>query len=337
MSQLPTLIFSYRVEDILDEVTKRTSYIGKMRSTDQEPYVVDRLSLTKGEGFMFSEFLEDAVSQTYDWLRAFGRKIPMYDKIVLKYNDRKEVKNFGYEVLVGGKEIELGKPVHLNVRSFNVLSGVPKEIYITFEEISAINRVEGLSSGISGEISYKLYFDDNGNINEVAGHKSIESFDGLDDMSLVVPLAIASGNLVDVKLELTVNVSPLQEEQIDKDTYVEYYYDFGNPNVFDVYQVNVGCTNTNWKEHACKLAVDPRGCVIFILERSCNMDMNMISSIDRNIKEAIVDFIIYKWFEYTNVSESESFYDKFEFYAREAKKGMDSEKNIMQRKYNINH
>ena len=229
MSQLPTLIFSYRVEDILDEVTKRTSYLGKMRSTDQEPYVIDRLSLTKGEGFMFSEFLEDAVTQTYDWLRAFGRSIPMYDKIVLKYEDIKITKD-----------------------------------------------------------------------------------DNPDGTSSASPTEIKIG------------------------TYVEYHNNPSNIDDYEVYQVNATCTTDDWMDYACKLAVDPRGCIVFILERSCNMDMNLISSIDRNIKEAIVDYIIYKWFEYTNVSEAESFYDKFEKHAREAKKGMDSEKNIMQRKYNIN-
>ena len=61
-----------------------------------------------------------------------------------------------------------------------------------------------------------------------------------------------------------------------------------------------------------------------------------MSSIDRNIKEALVNYIIWRWFEYTNPQEADRFYVKFEAYASEAKNGMDSEREIMQRTYNIN-
>jgi hypothetical protein len=67
------------------------------------------------------------------------------------------------------------------------------------------------------------------------------------------------------------------------------------------------------------------------------MDMNLMSSIDRNIKEALVNYIIWRWFEYTNTGEADRFYLKFESYASEAKNGMDSERRIMKRTYNINH
>lgn len=342
MSQLPTLIFSYRVEDILDEVTKRTSYIGKMRSTDQEPYVVDRLSLTKGEGFMFSEFLEDAVSQTYDWLKAFGRKIPMYDKIVLKYEDMKMIKDYGAQMKIGGNDANLNEKIKINIE------GLVKEDDSTLTVgHSPIVLTNDSGESINASVEHTLVL--HTTLNDKPVTKTIEyvKSNSVDAGSSwlfeaeEIPFEFTEDGYehkIDyAELDVFVTVSPVEVKPIKKDTYVEYHTDFSDDSVFDVYQVNASCTNADWLDYACKLAVDPRGCVIFILERSCNMDMNMISSIDRNIKEAIVDFIIYKWFEYTNVSESEAFYNKFEFYAREAKNGMDSEKNIMQRKYNINH
>jgi hypothetical protein len=335
MSKIPTVIFNYRVEDILDEVTKRTSYTGKMRRSEQEPYLVDRLSLTRGEDFMFSEFLEEAVSETYDWVRAFGRGIPMYDKIVLDYTDVKQYKNHGYKITVGGEEIEAGKAVPLKVISFETQVGLKAEAYITFHDIIAEKKVD-IPSDISGTILYRLRFDDNGTITEREGTTKLDSFEGVNDISIRI-LALDKGELVDVELELLVTVNPQEVTPIKSKAYVEYYDNLDNLGVFDVYQVTVECTNANWKDYACKQAVDPRGCVIFILERTDHMDLNLISSIDRNIKEALINYIIYKWFEYTNVEEADKFYLKFDYHGQKAQIDMNSETKIVQRTYNINH
>lgn len=335
MSKIPTVIFNYRVEDILDEVTKRTSYTGKMRRSEQEPYLVDRLSLTRGEDFMFSEFLEEAVSETYDWVRAFGRCIPMYDKIVLNYTDVKQYKNHGYKITVGGEEIEAGKAVPLKVISFETLVGLKAEAYITFPDIIAEKKLD-IPSYISGTILYRLRFDDNGTITEREGTTKLDSFEGVNDISIRI-LALDKGELVDVELELLVTVNPQEVTPIKSKAYVEYYDNLDNLGVFDVYQVTVECTNANWKDYACKQAVDPRGCVIFILERTDHMDLNLISSIDRNIKEALINYIIYKWFEYTNTEEADKFYLKYDYHGQKAQIGMNSETKIVQRTYNINH
>lgn len=335
MSEIPTVIFNYRVEDILDEVTKRTSYTGKMRRSEQEPYLVDRLSLTRGEDFMFSEFLEEAVSETYDWVRAFGRGIPMYDKIVLDYTDVKQYKNHGYKITVGGEEIEAGKAVPLKVISFETQVGLKTEAYITFHDIVAEKKVD-IPSDISGTILYRLLFDDNGTLTEREGTTKLDSFEGVNDISIRI-LALDKGELVDVELELLVKVNPQEVTPIKSKAYVEYYDNLDNLDIYDVYQVTVECTNANWKDYACKQAVDPRGCVIFILERTDHMDLNLISSIDRNIKEALINYIIYKWFEYTNTEEADKFYLKYDYHGQKAQIGMNSETKIVQRTYNINH
>ena len=69
------ITFSFAPGDLLKEAEKRTSYMGKMRDTDKEPDLIDRMSLTEGEGFLSEEFLADAMEQVYDWVRAFGRTI----------------------------------------------------------------------------------------------------------------------------------------------------------------------------------------------------------------------------------------------------------------------
>ena len=338
MANIPTVIFSYRVDDILEEITKRTSKLGQMR-TAEGPSLVDRLSLTRGEDFMFSEFLEDAVSQTYDWLKAFGRKIPMYEKIVLKYEDIKLYKNNGYKLTVGGQEIEAGVSIPVNVSSYDVLtSGIQQELYITFPNIAAEKKGGDSDAAVIGELSYTLHFDEIGlgenNVFQESGKVILETLEGVDDVTIKTN-AFLRGTLTKIELELLITITE-SVKPIAHNTYVEYHTDFDNDSVFDVYQTNVNCTTANWKDYSCKLAIDPRDKIVFILENSCNMDMNLMSSIDRNIKEALVNYIIWRWFEYTNPQEADRFYVKFEAYASEAKNGMDSEREIMQRTYNIN-
>lgn len=341
MSKIPTVIFNYRVEDILDEVTKRTSYTGKMRRSEQEPYLVDRLSLTRGEDFMFSEFLEEAVSETYDWVRAFGRGIPMYDKIVLDYTDVKQYKNHGYKITVGGEEIELGKSLPLDVLSYNVVQDTVKLVQVNFNDVVAEKKASDVDSILSAYITCTLFIKNDmvivggSEVEEIKTELILDAFDTINNVH--VPLLSKKGEVVDAKIEITVNVEQKDVKPIGAKTYVEYHYNLDNLDMFDVYQVTVECTTDNWMDYACKQAVDPRGCVIFILERTDHMDLNLISSIDRNIKEALINYIIYKWFEYTNVEEADKFYLKFDYHGQKAQIGMNSETKIVQRTYNINH
>lgn len=340
MANIPTVIFSYRVDDILEEITKRTSKLGQMR-TAEGPSLVDRLSLTRGEDFMFSEFLEDAVSQTYDWLKAFGRKIPMYEKIVLKYEDMKMLKDYGAQMKISGNDANLNEKIKINVE------GLVKEDDSTLTVgHSPITLTNNSGESINASVEHTLVL--HTTLNEKPVTKTIEyvKSHSIDAGSLwlfeaeAIPFEFIEDGYehkIDyAELDVFVTVSPVDVKPIKKDTYVEYHTDFSDDSVFDVYQTNVNCTTANWKDYSCKLAIDPRDKIVFILENSCNMDMNLMSSIDRNIKEALVNYIIWRWFEYTNPQEADRFYVKFEVYASEAKNGMDSEREIMQRTYNIN-
>ena len=338
MANIPTVIFSYRVDDILEEITKRTSKLGQMR-TAEGPSLVDRLSLTRGEDFMFSEFLEDAVSQTYDWLKAFGRKIPMYEKIVLKYEDMKMLKDYGAQMKINGNDANLNEKIKIDVE------GVVKKDDSTLTVVhSPITLTNYSGESIHASVEHTLIL--HTTFNEKPVTKTIEYVKSrsIDVGSVWSADAIPFEFIEDgyehkidyAELYVFVTVSPVEVKPIKKDTYVEYHTDSSDDSVFDVYQTNVNCTTANWKDYSCKLAIDPRDKIVFILENSCNMDMNLMSSIDRNIKEALVNYIIWRWFEYTNPQEADRFYVKFEAYASEAKNGMDSEREIMQRTYNIN-
>lgn len=341
MANIPTVIFSYRVDDILEEITKRTSKLGQMR-TAEGPSLVDRLSLTRGEDFMFSEFLEDAVSQTYDWLKAFGRKIPMYEKIVLKYEDMEIYKDYGVSMDIAGEKKDFDTEMRVKVLSFNTDN--ISTIEVKHEELNLLkerNKDVNVNVLIHHRLVSHLIVGGVDAINESEYTKTVNMSTGDSYTSGLeeIYFNVKEPERFDVKsleLYITATVLPVNIQPIKSNTYVEYHTDFGDESVFDVYQTNVNCTTANWKDYSCKLAIDPRDKIVFILENSCNMDMNLMSSIDRNIKEALVNYIIWRWFEYTNPQEADRFYVKFEAYASEAKNGMDSEREIMQRTYNIN-
>jgi hypothetical protein len=333
------LVFSYKIDDLLEEITKRTSYLGKMRGTEQEPFLLNRLSLTSGEDFMFSEFLDNAVNDTYEWVKGFGRNINYYDKVLLTYKDIPMYKDCGAVSTIDGM------PIALNVRNQVSISSVETtETNITVTHAPII--VKPMMGDIRTTVHYKFkittILDDTIEQTEVIEETDTQvilgggsyrnniqfvRFDFIEDGCLHV--------LKDIKLEVDVDIVPKEVTNISKGTYVEYRSDFNDDSVFDVYQVTGDCTSADWMEHAVKLDYDPRGSVTYILERKENFDEHAVPSIHRALKEAMVNHIIYQWFEYVNAPEAERFYLKYDEAGQKAQVGMNARTKDVQRKYKL--
>lgn len=341
---LPVVVFNYKISDLFEEVTKRTSYMGKMRSTEQEPYLVDRMSLDSGEDFMFREFLEEAVHETYDWVKAFGRNIPIYEKIVNKYEDVVQYKNYGVEAknFVTGDSIEINKTIKMDnysVGKFNddflevthdaivAEFGLYKEdVKVTIErKIILHTDLEGLN--VTTEINHTEYSVITSKTRNCSFDVCYPPFSFIESGSL--------HTIVSAELYVTLKVEPISSTVIKKGTYVEHRTNFSDDSVFDVYKVNVDCTTADWLENSTKLDYDPRGCVVYVLERASHIDFNMIQSTDRNIYEAIINRIIYLWFEYVNAPEAEKYLLKFEDYGHKAQLCMNTRTKDIQRKYKL--
>lgn len=484
--ELPIAIFSYRVNDLLEEVTKRTSYLGKMRGNENIPTMLDSLALTSGEDFLFNEFLEDAVSETYDWLKAFGRKIKHAVSCDIKYQEHKLFKNSGLKFTIDTKEANINEDIKLKT-TFSVSEEATAELYpssssnktwiknylkrylseedanvlmnqgiilflddqdhnyihsVTVQGIDRVFKVyrnreldngdlawegdgvvmyiETSSFSIGDEMwsdtadftiidieerEYRLPMwnmydnyifqnevegvglrikdgDSLGKIDVRAGWASVSTQHTQEEVKCKVTIryTIKSilegyGETEETKIfaseytlhgdDVDLNPSRLLEgfewvEMGDKHTiqsvecriavtdvtpfdildikagdYVEYHYDFNNLDAFKVYKVVKDCTNADWLANADLLASDYRENVTFVLERTSYFDDNMIGNVDRNIKEALVNYIIWRWFEYVNVPEADKFYLKFEDYAHKAQLGMNSETKPIQRKYKL--
>ncbi len=69
------IVLSYKLEDLQQEVEKRTSYLGRMRSTENSPHLYDKVALTKGETFLYQEYLQNVISEIISYLQPWIRNI----------------------------------------------------------------------------------------------------------------------------------------------------------------------------------------------------------------------------------------------------------------------
>jgi hypothetical protein len=334
------VIFNYKISDLLEEVTKRTSYIGKMRGTEQEPYLVDRMSLTEGEDFMFHELLEEATHETYEWVKAFGRNIPMYDKIVKDYIDMPIYKNHGV-VLRDSKKAEVITGEQINVATTELRKSEDNLLFVGYDEIICNSVKESVEVIAEHKIILHTELDAHDVYTELNHtHKiTLEKGDTSSLREVQIPFEfIENGSEHQIKgadLYITIKVKPVDVVAIKQGTYVEYRTDFNDDSIFDLYKVNADCSNESWEEYSCKLEYDPRGCIVYILERKENFDNNSISSTDRALKESIVNRIIYLWFEYVNLPDAERYLLKADEYGQKAQIGMNARTKDIQRKYNF--
>lgn len=89
---------------------------------------------------------------------------------------------------------------------------------------------------------------------------------------------------------------------------------------------------TRGEEHACEL--DANDNIVFTLQPKPWWDRAALSSVDINIKNALIEYIIYLWFEMANPDEAAAHYAKYENYAHEAQLGMNRENGTLERRYN---
>ena len=76
------------------------------------------------------------------------------------------------------------------------------------------------------------------------------------------------------------------------------------------------------------------GKVVFTLLPREWWDRQAYTAVDRYIKEAIINYILYRWFEYTNTDEAPNYFEKYEDYARKAQLGMNAEGTKLHTRFN---
>ena len=76
------------------------------------------------------------------------------------------------------------------------------------------------------------------------------------------------------------------------------------------------------------------GHIIFTLQPKEWWDRAAFSSVERYLKEALINYILYRWFEFTNTDEASTYFDKYEDYAHKAQLGMNAEGTKLHRRFN---
>lgn len=443
------IIFNYPIKQIREEVEKRTSYLGKMRNTESEPHLLDRLSLTEGEDFLFIEYLREAATETYNWIRAFGRNVTHAYEL-LEANNTKEVfehsgvhitsvsnesdniQSFKFSPIISGitwKEEQhffaenrnkneyisinrnKNKDILLEDEGYNQSGDVyvyawdneSEVFYSTTESISTgdmlftqteVNNALALTGG-SSRVQYLetrhnstwyLYITSVNN-NAIKGTLSIKFFTttvyvGLatsvsykytlhykthipgtpivDEHNVSKSFTIDSNQIdtvcdFDIQIDNTefgmpelvadINDLPVIEFEITKiysdridlyaNEYVAYNYYKNGSKKIEYWIVGEDCTDNNFMEHSRKLEGDYRENIIYRLELPDWNDENMMMRVRNNLREALVNYIMWRWFETTLPTEANVYYEKWEIHAHNAQLGLNAEKKLLNRRYNM--
>ena len=74
--------------------------------------------------------------------------------------------------------------------------------------------------------------------------------------------------------------------------------------------------------------------IVFNLQPRAWWDRAAFGRVERYLKEAIINYILWRWFEFTNAEEAPVYLDKYEDYAHKAQLGMNAESAILERRFN---
>lgn len=322
--------FIFPIADLKERVEKNTSYLGMMRESDNEPHMSDRLSLTDGESFLSDDFLEEAAAETYNWIKAFGRNIDRAYRIFPDGEMHNITEGHGVHIMVDGEK--RGMTCMLTPNGYVVASGV---VHVSLPDIEIrigdAGRIDfkvtvSYTTGILGTpfAERKVYTSTITATNDVV-------LNGAYDFPVELE-ATALGDVVvksidSVGIEIT---SVDKSYTLHKGDYVCYLLD-GGERMYGL----VSSDYDSSKDDALiceKLDGDMRHSVMMKVELPDWQDRNMLPAVENYLRDALVNYIIWRWFETVYPKEAETFHDKWEDKAHKAQLGLNSERKILQRK-----
>lgn len=333
--------FIFPIANLRTLVEKRTTVLGANRSADGEPHQIERLSMTKGEKFLFDDYLQEAAAETYNWIHAFGRNVSDAFRIYRDGAVRQIKENDGVRIEIGGNKQTLPSfVIPLNPSMYNATyqqtlsDAIGDEIYmmhinlpnILFRlgnatQIIAEVRVhyttlaDGLFEG-KGVYGETWYVNNDGDVrNYIAGRLVI---DGGGDFKKTLK------SIDDV--EVVVTHIKVPEQIYNAGEYVEYTTADDNILHGVITEVVGNIPVIKW------LHGDLRDSIVYKVELPDWQDRNMLPLVENHLQEAIVNYIMWRWFENTNPKEAEVYYEKWEDKAHKAQLGLNAEQKVLQRK-----
>lgn len=348
MGELFTFIFP--ISELQQQVEKDTSYIGKMRNTENDSQKYDRLRLTEGEDFMFRDFLEQALAETYDWIKAFGRDVKRACRIIpdgvlhhLKENHGVRVlfgnedKGMHFTMLLDGSVLEPSKPY----ATFEVVAETDKDVTydVTLHSHLALRIGDAVNASYDVRVYYTGGVEDSPVTTKYIWSDSYimnddTSLDDLIDTFTVVLPKDEFGthnirSIDSIELEVT-SITPADTTIIPKGDFVEYTHSNGKVvYLLLAYDYNPSMMGDIIADDIYE--TDLRNNVCIYVSLPDWSDRNMLPAVKTSLRKAICSYIIYLWFEMTNEKEAERYYAKFEDAAHQAQLGLNTENKTLER------
>lgn len=337
-------VFAFPIPSIRTLVEKRTTMLGANRSTDDEVHLTERLSMTKGEGFLFDDFLQEAVAETYNWIRAFGRNISQAYQIYPDGALHVIKANHGAHLEANGEDKGLCFAIPLTAADYTVLYNPNFSDYanglIGFNvsvNMPAYSGRLGDADEIHGKVTlrYTVGVQDAPIEEQKEVSTTFTASEDFDDAATVVPFRIqvdvSNFDMViksvdSVEVEIT-NIE--RAVMLHKGDYIKL--ESGPVGMYGILGTDYN-GGSDMPIIAEVLDGDVRNSIVMRVDLPEWNDNNMLPAVQNHLQEAIVNYIIWRWFETVNPREAEMYHEKWEEKAHNAQLGLNAEKRILQRK-----
>lgn len=339
--------FIIPIASLQEKVEKNTSVIGKNRSADGAPHLMEQYAMTPGEGFLFEDYLKEAAGKTYNYIKAFGRNLKDAYRVNYHVVPRLVTEHDGFYISLNG--VVLGAKhaiVHINPEMYDIDHVEGEEEFTINVHLPhlLIHKGESTSYCLEVLISYKTVadgvFEDRCEYRQVLFNSQdldIEDFSATVNVSQAeFPTTIKSVS----SFAVAVSGSNDHPTVYHAGEFIKFVQGDG--------VVKYGIQ----KETSTKVVVDEwfyediTESVIFKVELPDWQDRNMLPAAQEHLENALMDFIMYRWFETVKpdvatlqsgkwrkeASLASDFYAKWEEEAHSAQLALNSERRILQRK-----
>lgn len=341
------IIFQYNIGDIRLEVEKRSSYLGAMRSNNKQQ-LLERISLTEGENFLFYEYLKEATAETYDWIQAFGRGDENGYRIFLNGQTHTLYENCGTGIEHEGKKY--GKryiyylhdddyTIDVENQTMNVVN-----IDLSYDDPISINLghaskyklkvtakiIKGYHDNPFEDIEDKELLNTERNSNTDIIHYSFREAIQLNELGAL------SIKKIEYLLIEVYDIEPSGGLVISENDYIKFidisdeeklYYALSEIHTDNVFSPN------DFLDKLDLLEDDYRNKVIYKLDCPDWQDSSMYKVVDNRLREALVNYILYRWFEMVYPDESEKYFNQWEKKSHDAQMALNREHTILKRAY----
>lgn len=330
---METKQFIFSIADLKREAEKRTSYLGKMRAAEGQSNLYERVALTEGEAFLSEEYLREAAAETYDWIKAFGRGIDNAYRYLPDGGLTALSEYFGAGiVLFSGQRVQ-SVSLPLSTGKYTISEKTAGYEY-------TIPLGYNISTGTAAAVKYRitvLYTVGVPNTPFTEQRKQqAEPTNGsavLVDYTNTVPYE--SSNLGDVELQSIdqIDIEIIGFEPIfpiAEGNYVSYTDSTGKT-IYGVAQQatqydGYSLPRCDWYEK------DMRNAIVYTLGIPDWQDQNMLRKAENDLREALVNYLIWRWLETVLPSEADTYEAKWEEKAHGAQLALNTESQVLQRR-----